>query len=422
MNVTVEGGTKLYGSVEVSGAKNSATRILAASMLAEGEVVITNFPLTLEDVKAKINFMTSIGSVVEGFSEESILKVTTNELSYKDVLDYDVPIRTTYLLSAAPLARNSYARVPYPGGCKIGSRGYDMHVMVWKCMGCSVEEKADFIEITGSLKGAVIDFPISTIGGTENALMCAAVASGTTIIKNAYVSPEVNDLIQFLRAMGSSIELEGTSTIRVVGTSGLLKGTEYPVMPDRIEALTWIVLSAINGGHIEVKNVPYDILEIPLIHLRESGVDIFKSASNAIVSSSSVGKFGIQPFELACGSYPGVISDMQAFFVLLAQFASGRSIVYDYRYPERIAYAKELNKFWPGSISAESGKIVIVGQVDSQPAVVKSTDLRGSMALLMAALCVSGTNKVEGVELALRGYNNLQSKLKKIGAKCEWSK
>ena len=420
MKLRIQERQLISGEVTVSGAKNSATRVLAASLLSDCRVTLRNFPLDLEDVKAKIAFIRSMGAELMPFPEAEELHVHGRNLSFETVSDFNLPIRTTYLLAGGALARHGYAKVPYPSGCKIGSRGYDLHIMVWKALGCEVEELPEYISVTGRLTGGEIDFPISTVGGTENALICAAVAYGDTQIRNAYVTPEVHDLIAFLREMGARIELEGSSLINVRGRGGLLGSATFSILPDRIEALTWIVLGAVNGGRLMIRNVPFDTMQVPLIHLRDAGLDFLSNQNAVQVGPECIGPHGLQPFELATGTHPGVISDMQSFFVFLALFANGRSIVYDYRYPERIAYVDELAKFAPGSLVAEHGKITIRGPIGLSGAHAKSTDLRGSMAQIMAAFCANGSSQVEGVEMALRGYNRLPAKLAALGAQAEW--
>lgn len=421
MKLVVTGGRPLGGVVEVSGAKNSATRVLAASLLADGQVSLRNVPLHLEDFKAKLAFIGQMGAVCTPNPATSELTVLAPDVSFDGIDDYDLPIRTTYLLAAGALARHGRANIPYPGGCKIGSRGYDLHVMVWRDLGCTVEETEAFIAVTGQLKGGEIDFPISTVGGTENALICAAVATGETLIRNAYITPEVDDLIAFLREMGARIEVEGGSIIRVKGAGGLLRGASFAIMADRIEALTWMVLAAVTGGTLEIRNVPFATMEVPLIHLREAGIDFFSNSDSVLVSPACISSFGIQPFELACGTHPGVISDMQSFYVFLGLFAAGRSVIYDYRYPERIAYAAELAKFAPGALEAKPGVIKTFGPAKLTAAEAGSTDLRGSMAAIMAALCAEGTSTVHNVEMALRGYNDLPGKLERLGISAEWT-
>ncbi|NEV65315.1 UDP-N-acetylglucosamine 1-carboxyvinyltransferase [Thiorhodococcus minor] len=420
MELRIRGKQAIQGKVECSGAKNSATRILAAALLSQGRVHLRNFPLLLEDVQAKLAFMRELGAEFTEWRDTSELEIVTPSLAFDSISDYKLPIRTTYLLAAGALARTGYAFVPYPGGCKIGSRGYDLHMMVWRKFGCDVVEEQEYISVVGRLRGATIDFPISTVGGTENALLCAVVADGETTIRNAYVTPEVRDLIAFLLEMGARIELEGTSLIRVEGTDGLLHGASYVIMPDRVEALTWIILGIVSGSVLQVSNVPFDSMQVPLIHLHEAGIDLYRNSGSVFITPACTGLPGIQPFEVACGAHPGVVSDMQPFFAFLALFGNGRSVIHDYRYPERIAYARQLEKFAPSKISAISGRIRVEGPVDLQGADVCSTDLRGSMALIMAAILAEGESCVHGVELALRGYNNLPCKLASLGVTAEW--
>lgn len=420
MDFRILGPQALNGSVSVSGAKNSATRILAAAFVSDGRVTLRNFPLALKDAKAKMAFLADLGVKISQRPDQSELSIAVPNFSLGNIQSFDLPIRTTYLLAAGMLARCGRARVPYPGGCKIGSRGYDLHIMVWRELGCEVEERVDHIEIRGKIRGGRVDFPISTVGGTENALICGAVAEGETLIRNAYVTPEVYDLIAFLREMGAHIDLEGTSLIRIQGKGSLLGDASFSIMPDRIEALTWIILSAVTEGTVFVHNVPFDTMAAPFLHLRDAGLDIFSNSRTVMVSLECIGTHGIQPFELATGTHPGVISDMQAFFTFLGLFANGRSVVFDYRYPERIAYAKELSKFAPGAVHAELGRITVQGPRRLSGAQAESTDLRGSMAQIMAAICAEGESRVSGVELALRGYNALPEKLAALGLVADW--
>lgn len=422
MKLTINGPQKLQGEVTVSGAKNSSTRILAGSLLTNEKVVLRSFPTKLNDAVNKMGFIKELGAEVQVNDDEELVAINAKELSSENITSFDLPIRTTYLLAAATLVREGKAKVPYPGGCKIGSRGYDLHIMVWEALGCKVEEKDEYIEVLGKLTAGKVDFPISTVGGTENAILCASVAEGETLISNAYVTPEVEDLIAFLREMGAVIELEGSSHIRIKGANGLLGGTSYSIMPDRIEALTWIVLAAVTGSTLLIKNVNLKDLEIPLIHLQHAGINVLTdNIGTILISPDCIGKHGIQPFELACGTHPGIISDMQPFYVFLALFANGRSVIYDYRYPERIKYAEELDKFSPGAIKAELGKITVIGNANMKGTNSTSPDLRGSMALAMAALCAEGESNIEEIDMALRGYNDLASKLKKLGVKANWN-
>lgn len=425
MHAIVNGGTAPKGRIFVSGAKNSATRLLAASLLSDEAVTLSNFPNDLVDVRHKVKFAQKLGTAIEESSDHNTIQIMAKDLASRQLArdELDVPIRTTYLLAAAQLLRSGIARVPYPGGCPIGTgkaggRGYDLHIMVWEKLGCLVTEEPDhiLIEAKTGLRGDEIDFPISTVGGTENAILCASVAKGTTEIRNAYLTPEVLDLIKLMRQMGADIEIYGASRIRITGKAEPLTGTHMQVMSDRIEALTWIVYAAISGGSITVENVPFSSMEIPLIHLKQAGIDFLSNSNSVHINQSVLTSGVIQPFELACGSHPGIISDMQAFFVLLGMKADGTSRIYDYRYPDRIAFIAELNKLNEGRmVDASPGKITTYGNATFRPARVNSTDLRGSMAVLLAALCANGSSRIDNVHMALRGYSKLEEKLAQLG-------
>tara|TARA_R110001583_G_scaffold107231_1_gene255791 strand:- start:4074 stop:5348 length:1275 start_codon:yes stop_codon:yes gene_type:complete len=416
LKAIIKGGLTPKGTVNVSGAKNSATRLLAAACISDGEVILENFPTELVDARHKVRFLQAIGASIEVDEINESLKISSKDLICRQLDTYDFPIRTTYLLTAAQIKRSGKAKIPYPGGCKIGSRGYDLHIMVWEKLGAKVTQEPDFISIEAEqFIGGVIKFPISTVGGTENALICGAIAKGTTEIVNAYITPEIEDLIDFLRRMGTQITVNGSSHIIVEGAERL-KGVIKPVMSDRIEALTWLVYAVLAKGTVLINNVPFDSMEVPLLHLKKMGID-FLSNSNSIYFSPDCLKNGqVESFELACGAHPGIISDMQSFYTLLGVIAQGDSRIFDYRYPERIAYADELQILINEPVmETEHGKITTRGPGTFKAGEVTSTDLRGSMALVMAALCAEGTSTVNDVEMALRGYNNLAKKLSALG-------
>ncbi len=414
MTMYVHGPQIPSGIVRVSGAKNSATRLMAAAMLTDEPVNLLNFPTELVDVRYKTRFIEAMGGKITFDKESSSTFLDCSNLTVQELENYQFPIRTTYLLAAGQLLRQGKAFIPYPGGCNLGERKYDLHLMVWKNFGCKVEEKSNHIKISGHLRGADIHFPLSTVGGTENALLCAVIAEGKSRIYNAYVTPEIQNLIDLLTLMGARISVNGTSLIEVEGVN-YLRGATIPIISDRIEALTWIIFAAISQGEILVENVPFDLMEIPLIHLRKAGLDFFASSTSVWVSPKSIPPSGLQPFEVACGTHPGIISDMQPFYVLLALHAEGRSLVVDYRYPYRTAYLEQLSKFYPGCIEWEPGKIIINGCKQPVGASVVSTDLRGSMALVIASILADGNSQVDKVQMALRGYDRMQKKLAVLG-------
>ena len=416
MNMEVIGEQIPNGIVKVSGAKNSATRLMAAALLTEERIHLDNFPTELVDAKVKATFLQDVGVSIAADSQKETIEIQATEIRKDKLSQYNYPIRTTYLLAAGQLLRNGMARIPYPGGCKIGNRKYDLHVMVWEKMGCKVEELEDHILIScKGLLGAEVSFPFPTIGGTENALLCCSIAKGTSVIRNAYISPEVDDLIQLLLLMGADIEVYGNSQIRVKGVDSL-RGTSYRVMPDRIEALTWIIYAVLSRGTVLVEDVPFDTMEVPLIHLQEAGIDLFRNSRSVYISPRCLENFVIQPFEVACGTHPGVISDMQPFYVLLGLRADGRSRIIDYRYPERTAYLAELEKMCPGCLEwSVAGNIITKGPAELKGSTVNSTDLRGSMAVVLAGLLARGHTTITNVNMAFRGYNKLAEKLSNLG-------
>ena len=417
--IAIRGGQVPSGTVKVSGAKNSATRLMAAATLTDDEVLLTNAPTEIVDVNVKAELMRAIGGIVQFEHSSNCVRISASGVRCPALESYDFPIRTTYLLVAGQLLRSGRARIPYPGGCKIGNRKYDLHMYVWQCLGCDVIEHPSFIEVIApkiGIGGAEITFPITTVGGTENALLCGAIARGSTTINNAYITPEVQDLIDMLCAMGAEIEIHGKGCIVLQGKEQL-RGVNFAVMPDRIEALTWIVYAALSGGDILVKDVPFETMHIPLLHLQNAGIDFFRNTNSVYVSNQCLDEYGIQPFEVACGTYPGVISDMQPFYVLLALKAKGRSKIIDYRYPERIAFIDHLNRFCGKAVVYDKyGYITVDGPAGLIAAEAESTDLRGSMAVIMAALLAGeGTSKIHNPDMAFRGYNQLSEKLSRLG-------
>lgn len=418
ISARIKGSQVPKGRVRVSGAKNAATRLLAAALISDEKVVLENFPTELVDANYKFDFIIKSGGSVEVNRDNEVVTIESCNLEDIELEDYNYPIRTTYLLVPGLIKRSGRARIPYPGGCKIGNRGYDLHIMVWKTLGAKVIEKENYIEVIAEngFSSGEIDFPISTIGGTESALICASTIEGSTTIRNAYISPEIKCLIDFLKTIGVKIEVVGNSFIKVTGKS-YLQASIFSVIPDRIEALTWIVYGVLSGGDITIEDVPFESMEIPLIHLKDAGIDFYSNSRNIHITPDCLTNGIIQPFELATGTHPGIISDMQPFYVLLGLYADGISRVFDYRYPERLKYCEELAKFYPNQLKWEKGEITTFGQ-KNKPSIsveVSSTDLRGSMALVIAALLSQGESYIKNVEMALRGYNKLEEKLKKLG-------
>lgn len=415
--IVIRGGHPLTGRVAVSGAKNSGLKLLAAASLTGETVELSNFPADLVDVQEQARFMRECGADLDLDSAGEKAIVTTKSFGSSRIAKFDHAFRITYLMVAGQIQREGRAWIPYPGGCKLGGRKHDLHVRVWERLGASVAEREAGIEvICPRFRGAEIDLPIATVGGTENALLCGTVAQGETTVRNAYLTPEVRDLIGFLRAMGADIEVKGRSGLRIVGQARL-RGARYAVMPDRIEALTWMIGAALCGGTVAVSPVPWDDLEIPLIHLREAGIGVERLGAGAVIAPDGMDPEGVQPFDLACGAHPGIHSDMQPLFVLLALAARGNSLIVDYRYPDRIAYMPELARMAvePERLQWERGRIRVRGPVTLRGADVTCPELRGGMALVLAACRATGISHVRNIEQPMRGYNRLIEKLAGLG-------
>jgi UDP-N-acetylglucosamine 1-carboxyvinyltransferase len=416
--VAITGPVSLCGTVAVSGAKNAALKQLAAALLTEDMVELRRFPTELVDAREQARFMRECGVELALDSARDCAAIHARQYDAGSVARFDHAFRITYLMVAGQILRHGRARIPYPGGCKLGDRKHDLHLQVWERLGATVTEHEEYIEVVcPRFTGAEIDFPITTVGGTENALLCGAIARGETLVHNAYITPEVRDLIGFLRAMGADIEVHGRSSLHIRGRDRL-GGVGYDIMPDRIEALTWIIAAAVTGGRMTIEPVPFDDLEIPLIHLREAGVGVERQGDRAVVTPEGMDREGIQPFDLACGAHPGIHSDMQPFFVLLALCAQGNSLIVDYRYPDRIAFMPELARMAvePDRLQWERGRIRVRGPVALHGAEVTCPELRGGMALMLAACRAQGVSHLNGIGQPLRGYDRLFNKLERLGS------
>ncbi len=417
MKLIVQGPQQPFGQVTVSGAKNSATRLLAAAFMCEGDSILENFPTTLLDCQHKINFLRHFGIDVQ--IDESTDQLTISpKNSINEPLEAppQSPIRTTYLLVQGQLTRHGRSHIPYPGGCKIGSRKHDVHIEIWEQFGCTVRELPDGIYVEGKLTGVEIELPFRTVGGTENAILCAAAASGTSKITGAYITPEVTDLISFLRKSGASIWHLDDGAILVDGRNGLLPGNaRHQVMSDRIEAISWCAFAGATNSILEIDQVPLSEMEIPLIHLRDMGLIVEQVSKRKIRVGRNASQGSLRSFELACGVHPGVVSDMQPLFGLLALKATGKSTIHDYRYPERYKYAEEYNKLNNGVAQISHGKVTIKGNLPLQGALMDSPDLRGSIACIFSAFLAEGESVISKSEYALRGYHRLETKLRSLG-------
>ncbi len=402
---------RLEGQVRVSGAKNSVLRLLAASLLSENEIVIDNYPLSLLDAQVHEGMLEALGKQCVREEGDRITIVERSAPPSELVWD-GRSIRNTLLILGALTARTGKGRVPLPGGCKLGERKYDIHVQVLDSLGARVWDEGDFlcaeVEDGTRLTGGDIHLPMRSTGATENSLICASLAKGTTRIWGPHVRPEIFDLIKFLRNMGAKIEVFGQESFVVHGVE-TLSGTQHRVIPDNVEALTWMIGAAITDGDVEILDFPFDHLEIPLIHLRESGARFYRSENRLIARGGNC-----YPIDLSTGPYPGINSDMQPFFAIYGANAQGESRIIDLRFPGRYAYAEELAKMGIRH-EVKDNLLIIKGRDPWKGAEVSALDLRAGAALLLAGLNAEGSTKVTNAWQIFRGYDRLPEKLRSLG-------
>lgn len=403
--------SRIEGELKISGAKNSVLRILAASILTSEEIVLENYPSSLLDAKVHVEMLESLGKECQINGEMLSIKERNPIV---DFLDYEGrSIRNTLLILGALTARMGKGSVPLPGGCKLGDRKYDLHVMLLTALGAKVWESEDHLYAEapeGGLIGADIFLPIRSTGATENAIICGTLAKGKTRVWNPHIRPEIIDLIKFLKKMGADIEIRGQESIIINGKDGLL-GCQHCIMPDNIEALTWLVGCVVTNGDLLLHDFPFEHLEVPLIYLRESGVKIYKEGSAAIIRGGDV-----FPVDLSTGPYPGINSDMQPILAVLGAVAKGRSHIIDLRFPGRYGYMEELSKMGV-EYKISDNLLEIEGGKSLYGCEVNALDLRAGAALLLAGLIAKGETTITNAWQIERGYNELILKLASLGVK-----
>ena len=395
---------RLIGQVEVSGAKNSALRLLAASLLTDEAVQILNSPNSLLDMQVHIAMLRVLGKTC--IEDKHSLKIEENKKIETDLLWNERSIRNTLLILGALVARFGEGRVPFPGGCQLGDRKYDLHVMLLEKMGAKVWEEENYLcaKTKGKLKGCEIELPIRSTGATENAVICGSLAEGRTVVWNPHIRPEIFDLIDMLNEMGANIRVYGQKCIEIDGVDNL-HGAKHRTIPDNVEAITWAIASVITGGDIEILNFPFEHLEVPMIFLRESGMKYYRSKDSLIVRGGTP-----YPVEISTGPYPGINSDMQPLFAVYGACSKGESKIVDLRFPGRYAYAEELSKMGM-RYSIEGDLLKIEGGESFKGTTVKAIDLRAGIALVLAGLVADGETIILDSWQIDRGYENLSEKL-----------
>lgn len=402
--------SRLIGTVTVSGAKNSALKLLTASLLTDETVTIKNYPASLLDTQIHVEMLRSLGKKCSLLHDTLTITQAGSTKSYLDW--HGRSIRNTLLILGALVARTGEGSVPFPGGCEIGDRKYDLHEMVLRSMGARVWTENNMLCAASPrrLKGADIHLSIRSTGATENAILCGSLAAGITRIWNPHVRPEIIDLIACLRKMGAKIHVYGQQCIEIEGVENL-SGAQHTVIPDNMEAITWLIGSVITNGDIEIVGFPFEHLEIPLIYLRESGAKFYRGEDRLIVRGGCC-----YPIDISTGPYPGINSDMQPMFAVYGLCAKGESRIIDLRFPGRYQYAEEMGKMG-GKFSLNGNMLSIWGGDPLKGALVKATDLRAGAALVLAGLVAEGETVIEDAWQIDRGYDEFKTKMVSLKAR-----
>lgn len=412
----IKGGIQLKGEVVISGAKNAALPIIAATLLATDNVTLSNVP-HLKDITTMIALLKQLGSQVE-VGEGNALHVVPRPGNVADDLTapYELvkTMRASILVLGPLLARFGHASVSLPGGCAIGSRPVDLHLKALKLMGAEIDIENGYIKARckrGRLLGKTLVFDTVTVTGTENILMAAVLAEGKTILKNAAREPEIVDLANFLIQMGAKITGAGTSTIEIEGVESL-SGGNYSVMPDRIEAGTYLVAGAITSGQVMVRNVKPDNLLSLLCKFEEAGASLTIGEDWV-----NLDMHGLRPLavDISTAPYPAFPTDMQAQFMALNTIADGASSVVENIFENRFMHVQELQRMGAQiRVNGNSAMLTGVPQLNGAP--VMATDLRASASLILAGLAAKGETTVERVYHVDRGYEHIEQKLSQLGA------
>ena len=408
----IQGGTRLHGEIRISGAKNAVLPIMAATLLAEGPTVVENVPHLL-DVTTTVTLLTHLGASVT-MDEKMGIEVDTATL-HTQLAPYELvkTMRSSILVLGPLLARYGRADVSLPGGCAIGSRPVNLHIKGLQEMGAEIEVKNGYIHARCErLQGARIVMEMITVTGTENLMMAATLAQGTTLLENAAREPEVVDLAHCLKAMGAKISGEGTDTITIEGVDKLF-GCRYRVVPDRIETGTFLIAAAITGGRVKLKNTDARLLDAVLHKLTEAGAEI-TSGDNWV----ALDMHGKRPHavNIRTAPYPAFPTDMQAQFMALNAVAEGTGTVVETIFENRFMHVQELQRMG-ADIEVQGHTAIVRGVNKLTAAPVMATDLRASASLVLAALAAEGETEVQRIYHIDRGYELIEEKLASLGAK-----
>ncbi|KII18537.1 UDP-N-acetylglucosamine 1-carboxyvinyltransferase [Phaeobacter sp. S60] len=416
-SILVTGNGPLKGQIPIAGAKNACLTLMPATMLSEEPLTLTNAP-RLSDIRTMTTLLQSLGAEVSTLQDGQVLAMSSHDIN-NHTADYDIvrKMRASILVLGPMLARDGHAVVSLPGGCAIGARPVDLHLKALEALGAQLDLKDGYVHAKaplGGLKGGVIDFPLVSVGATENALMAATLAKGTTVINNAAREPEIVDLAQCLRKMGAQIEGEGTSTITIQGVDRL-HGATHPVVTDRIELGTYMLAPAICGGEVELLGGKRSLIEAFCDKLEAAGVEIAENENSLTVRR---GDNRVKAVDVVTEPFPGFPTDLQAQMMALMCTAEGTSVLEEKIFENRFMHAPELIRMG-AQIDVQGGHATVTGVEKLKGAPVMATDLRASVSLILAGLAAEGETTVSRVYHLDRGYEHVVRKLSSVGAKIE---
>ena len=415
-SILVTGGGELHGQIPIAGAKNACLTLMPATLLTEEPLTLTNAP-RLSDIKTMNALLESLGTEITTLQGGKVLTMSSHNLDNLTA-DYDIvrKMRASILVLGPMLAREGRAVVSLPGGCAIGARPVDLHLNAMEALGAEIELRDGYIHAHApkGLQGNIIEFPFVSVGATENVLLAATLANGTTIIKNAAREPEIVDLAHCLQTMGAKIEGAGTSKITVEGVDRL-QGATHPVVTDRIELGTYMLAPIFTGGEVECLGGRIELLEAFCEKLDEAGISVEQTANGLKVKRSNS---GIKAINVTTEPFPGFPTDLQAQMMAMLCTATGTSVLEEKIFENRFMHAPELGRMG-AKIEVNGGTAVVTGVDRLKGAPVMATDLRASVSLILAGLAAEGETLVNRVYHLDRGYERVEEKLGSCGAKIE---
>ncbi len=410
--LVIRGGNRLVGTVKVSGAKNAVLPLIAATLLGKSPSILEEVP-DLEDVRTFAEVLRHLGVKVQYNKADHMLFVdSTNISSCEAPYELVRKMRASFLIMGPLLARHGHSKISLPGGCAIGTRPIDLHLKGFEALGAKIDIGHGYIEATApnGLTGARIYLDFPSVGATENIIMAASMAKGQTILENAAHEPEIVDLANYLNTMGANIKGAGTDVIRIEGVTELT-GKTYEVIPDRIEAGTFMVAAAMTGGDLYVENAMTEHLKPVIAKLKEAGVTIEEDTNGIRVKSNGV----LKAIDIKTLPYPGFPTDMQAQFMAMTTVSHGTSVISETVFENRFMHVDELKRMG-ATIKIDGRSAVVEGLATLTGCQVKATDLRAGAALVLAGLVASGETEVGYLHHIDRGYDDLVTKLCRIGA------